>query len=238
MLPMPSNPQQVGRGFDRLAPIYDIAVKLCFGNHISQLQRRLLMALPKSQKVLIIGGGSGEILKRLYQIQLVEQVHYVELSEIMCLKAASKLNDRERARTFFSTSLDPNQEAFDLIILPFVLDCYSEQEILHMLDRYRSILKTNGSVAFIDFNMEPGTAYEPSLLKQYFISALYIFFRITTGIPAKSLAPFQRLFHTAGYIRTYETYDMNGWLQALLYQSAASKDSAAYSPIAPSNTQT
>ena len=53
------------RGFDRLAPVYDLLLRLSTGRLIPNSQTALLEHLPPGERALLVGGGTGEFLAAL-----------------------------------------------------------------------------------------------------------------------------------------------------------------------------
>ena len=213
---MPSS-TSIGKGFDRLASIYDLVVWLVFGNKISNLKKTFLESLSKGDNSIIIGGGSGKILEYALQSDIATNFVYAELSERMIEKTKSRITASDLSRIEFCDDFEPKlqEKKFDYIILPFVLDCYRNRDVKAMLSQFSAALTENGSIVFFDFNLSKEDGFEPKQWKTGFIKLLYTFFRLTTGIPAKKLPSFSRHFNEAGFYRGRTTLISNGWIQAI-----------------------
>ena len=69
--------------FDRIAPIYDKLSYLIFWGNIQRAQRFFLTSIPPQAPVLVIGGGSGDILIELLNYSTLRHITYVEASTAM-----------------------------------------------------------------------------------------------------------------------------------------------------------
>src|SRR5688572_26928794 len=112
-------------GFNRIARYYDVLKRLVFGNAIRNSEIAFLECLTPGGNVLILGGGSGEILGPLFQVNPGCRVWFVEASSRMISKAVYNLPEASRGNVCFihgtEGSLPPNV-VFDGIITNFFLD--------------------------------------------------------------------------------------------------------------------
>jgi len=213
-----AKPNRIGKGFNALAPIYDSIVKLIFGNSINSLQTQILKGFDSKDSCLIIGGGSGKILAQAIEANLAKNYFYAELSSAMIEKTKAKTFPETIDISYSDNWKDWGGNSFDYVILPFVLDCYTEIEISTWLQELKDSLMLNARIIFIDFNNEPAFAYQPSLWKSTFIKMLYVFFGLTTAIKAKYLAPFNKLFERQNFQTEKRKHIYNGWVQAVVWK--------------------
>src|SRR6478752_4223935 len=82
------------KGFDRLAPFYDLMLKVSSGNSILKSQTILLESLPPLNKVLILGGGTGSFLIELLEQKNISAIVYVDRSEKMILETKKKIENK------------------------------------------------------------------------------------------------------------------------------------------------
>ncbi|NQV52080.1 MAG: class I SAM-dependent methyltransferase [Flavobacteriales bacterium] len=212
---------KTGRGFNRIAPIYDASVRFVFGSAIDQLQNDVIGSLKPSLNTLIVGGGTGKILRTCMDRALAKHYTYAELSSAMIVRAKRRLSATELEQVTFTDNGFKKEAAFyDLIILPFVLDCFGTAQLKQFLAEMKPYLSKGGKVLLIDFNQEEGTPYLRSIWKELFIRFLYQFFRRFTHIKASRLAPFHAMMSNAGFEKVQETYRYNGWIQAIIWSEA------------------
>jgi ubiquinone/menaquinone biosynthesis C-methylase UbiE len=69
--------------FDRIAPVYDRLADIVFGTAILDAQRTHLHALNDAREILILGGGTGRLLRDLLGQNAKSRVTYVEASQRM-----------------------------------------------------------------------------------------------------------------------------------------------------------
>ena len=210
---------RIGKGFNLLAPIYDGVVFLFFGKAFSRLQQQLFSDLASAEKCLIIGGGSGEVLKNAIHQNLASEYYYAELSDRMIEKTKTRISrlNHPSSIEFSNDWTTWKEQSFDVIILPFVLDCYSETELQSLISKLVSCLSPKGKILFIDFNQEAEFGYEAHFAKAGFITLLYAFFNIVTGISAKKLPAFNQLFMSQGLIAEKRILIKKGWIQAVCW---------------------
>src|SRR5688572_11887084 len=87
--------------FNRIAPVYDTLKGLVFGKAIDKSQIFFIGQLPRDGNLLIIGGGSGEMLKPLLQVNPGCRIWYVEASSAMLSMARQGVSTDDRAHITF-----------------------------------------------------------------------------------------------------------------------------------------
>jgi len=220
-MPEAEGASKTGRGFNRIAPIYDASVRLVFGSSIDRLQTDAIDSLTTSHHALIVGGGTGKILRACMDRALARHYTYAELSPAMIARTKRRLSSAEHDLvTFTDNGFKEDAVAYDLIILPFVLDCLGYDQLQQFLKELKAHLSPGGKILLIDFNQEAGTPYVKSFWKEWFIRLLYQFFRRFTYIKAHQLAPFQALMTKEGFVREQEMYRYKGWIQAVTWSIA------------------
>ena len=111
--------------FDTIAFAYDHLKRLVFGKALDKAQIALIPYIPSQARILIIGGGTGQIITDILERKPVKQITYVELSAKMLQAAKNRVSSRKIDNVqFFRGTADflKEQSAFDVIITPFVLD--------------------------------------------------------------------------------------------------------------------
>lgn len=208
----------IGRGFDIVSPIYDLCVYLAFGNTLNNLQLEALSKIPACESCLIIGGGSGKILKQCIGLELANQYYYCELSNRMIQKSMRRLNKAVATKVKFANDVDSWTTKFDLIILPFVLDCYAETEVNQMINSLTKRLSTNGHILIVDFNEENIAGFQPQGWQRSFIRLLFAFFNLIAGIKTKRLPPIFKIAQQLELSLVNRWDRKSGWLQASLWK--------------------
>lgn len=201
--------------FNFIAPYYDFLQKLVFGNALQKAQSFYLKDFPDSKKVLIIGGGSGEILKSISDVLNSDRVVFVEQSENMIAKAKKRKVDIKDLDFVCENVLEwKSTEKFDLVILPFILDCFSTDTTIQLLQNLKDILAENGRVLFTDFVQTPNKRGLSKLL----ISVMYFFFGMTAKLKTRKLPDFDLAFERAGYENIKKNYFVKQLVQSRVYK--------------------
>ncbi len=193
-------------GFDRIAPFYDLLATVFSFNTIWRSQSHFIPGLKKNSSVLILGGGTGKILEELDRQDVVGSCVYVELSAKM-MERTKKRWSGERRVVFIHGSVEniPN-ERFDIIITPYVLDCFDENELDKVMNALRDHHSPSGQWLLTDFAKD-------NLITR----TLYFFFRITGSLKVKRLPEFEKQFTRLGYKVEREKYFFFRQLVARVY---------------------
>jgi ubiquinone/menaquinone biosynthesis C-methylase UbiE len=213
---MPDHNNRVGRGFDRLAPFYDFVVWVVFGKRLSRFADAAISSLHHSKNCLIVGGGSGEIIRQCFDHAISEQYFYAELSTKMIERTKSRFKDEELSKIQFGNDWESliGSDKLDLVIFPFVLDCLTENSASKLLKTLRPKLNTNAQILIIDFRELKAKGSFTRNLKNAFIRMLYFFFRFATGIEARSLPNTNRVMIDTGFQVTASKSILDDWITA------------------------
>lgn len=187
------------KGFDLLAPWYDLLLTIPPGKHIKGSQYFFIDQLPFCEKVLIIGEGTGSFLKEILLKKKTKRIWVVENSKAMVRAAEKKIKrlpESEKAKVRFITTPFQEfhtEEKFDLIVTNFFLDLFAEPTVRSMGVKIREMLRPQGSWYFTDF-VPLVSSDEYGWFKKTYIQILYCFFSVVTGIEGKQLPDFEKIF--------------------------------------------
>lgn len=218
---MPSTAKSKRGGFDVVAPFYDACVNLIFGDRLWEIQKKAIDELLKSNHCLIVGGGTGRILRYCIDRELAAKFTYAEPSSKMIAKTKARMTEQELASLRFVVDYDHaiSHASFDLIIFPFVLDCFQETTISNMLSRIQGSPK----ILVVDFNHDHILDFEPSIFQRFFIALLYIFFSLTTRVEARKLPRILSVLKESGLNQNSIITDFKGWVQASTWSTTPSE---------------
>jgi len=183
-------------GFDRLAQYYEPLTRLVFGKAIIDAQEQFLSLVRSGSSVLVVGGGTGKILKKLSAIPCIT-ITYVDASNEMINRAKDQV-DNSGETTFIHTTInDFNADAqFDFIITSFFLDLFNERSLKLVMIKLHGYLKENGQWLFTDFRLGSGLR---KLWQLPLLVLMFIFFRLSCRIEANELQEFDKYFRQLGY---------------------------------------
>ena len=198
---------------DRIAAFYDYLAGLIFGKHLHDAAEYFINRIPKDARILIIGGGTGRILRQLDKPGNQMVVDYVELSKAM-IEAGRKNHKGQLKVNFIQADVflwEP-QHHYDVIITPFVLDCFTSAKVTELVTSLTNVLQPDGTWIFADF------IHTNSYLKKALVRLMYLFFRITTGLRTSALPDYRMAFEKAGLKLHEEKMFYHGMVAARMYQ--------------------
>ena len=183
-------------GFDKLTPYYDLLTRLVFGKAIIDSQEQFLSLVRSGSRVLVVGGGTGKILKKLSVIPGIA-ITYVDSSKEMINRARDQVDNPEYITFIHTTISDFNDDdQFDYIITPFFLDLFNERTLHLVMKKLHRYLKENGQWLFTDFRLGSGLR---KLWQLPLLMMMLIFFRFSCRIEANELQEFDKYFRQLGY---------------------------------------
>jgi tRNA (cmo5U34)-methyltransferase len=202
--------------FDRIAPVYDRLASIVFGSALLEAQHAHLGSLIDARDVLILGGGTGGLLKNFLQLNSTARVMYLEASQRMIALSLKNVSGADRHRVTFVHGTDeilPPESQFDSVVINFFVDMFSASELTTLLRKLRLILRPGGQLLCTDFVDD--AAWKKSLL-----SVMYAFFRFTAGLQNQQLAPWRKLIVEEGFDRQRSTVFWKGFICSELYRKA------------------
>lgn len=174
--------------FNRVAFVYDALVKLVFGNSMVRAQTFLLNKIKDDATVLIIGGGTGWILKAL---KAGCEVWYIDASSKM-IEKARKQDVLCKVHFITGTESDIPHRTFDVIITNFYFDLFTTPKADAVIKKIKIVMKPDANWIVTDF-------IDEAWWQRIMLNVMYFFFRVTCNIESKKLP---------GWI---ESFDQNGF---------------------------
>lgn len=174
--------------FDRIAWCYDTLAGLVFGGSLRAAQQAALGGLPAgAPHVLILGGGTGWVLGEVLRRRPSAAVLYLEVSEPMLTRAASRLHREQpdaagqvEFRLGTEAALGPGEQ-FDALVTFFVLDCFTPAALGPALARLAAARRPTAPWLLADFS-RPRQGWQRALL-----GAMYRFFGVVAAVRAQRL---------------------------------------------------
>jgi spermidine synthase len=201
-------------GFNRIARYYDTLKGIVFGKAIYASQLQHLQALPARGNILIIGGGSGELLNPLLAIRPEAVIWYVEASSAMISIAREKVPLPLHSSIHFIHGTEhalPVDVAFHAIITPFFLDLFPDNQLHEICRLLSERLTEDGVWIGVDF-VDGGRWWQRVLLK-----GMYGFFAAVCGIRARSLPAWEKHLRSAGLSQVTFAHFYSGFIKSAVY---------------------
>jgi ubiquinone/menaquinone biosynthesis C-methylase UbiE len=188
-------------GFDFLAPTYDTLAQLVFGKSITDSQTWFLNQIPPGSKVLILGGGTGWLLEKLYAYNTTCEIWYIDASDRMLAMAKQRIK-KNKVHFIQGTEEDiPATEKFNVVITNFYLDLFSDKTLWRVVQKISSHTTSLSSWHVTDF-VRGKPRWHSWMLK-----IMYMFFRSICSIEAKTLPNWCKTMKE----HTWEEVDSNYW---------------------------
>jgi tRNA (cmo5U34)-methyltransferase len=204
--------------FDKIAFVYDQLAKLVFGKTIRNAQIHFLNFIPQKSNVLILGGGTGWLLRELAKVNPACNVWYVEVSAKMLDKAReiTRLGSLN-VQFIHGTGLDLQQFAdasFDAVITNFYFDLFTSPSLETALKQIVKVTRHRGLLLVSDF-LDNRIWWQGMLL-----SLMYKFFRWCCSIEASTLPDWQAELKKKGFEEMTSKLFYKGFIKSSVYQLA------------------
>ena len=200
--------------FDWIAGIYDSLTRIIFGKSFFKAQCFFLEELKQCSKVLIIGGGTGWILRELLIVNTSCQVDYIEASSKMLEKARRQISVHDISRVKFMLGTEANIDRharYDAVITNFFLDLFTAS-LVDVIQKIRTSLSKNSRWIVTDF-ADQGKWWHRVMLR-----LMYAFFRLTTGIEARELPDYEKRLTGAGIKKSKEEFFFGSFIRSAVYR--------------------
>ena len=161
--------------YNKIAHFYTGLSRLVFGNQLIKIQQQLITHLPTDGKLLILGGGNGEILPFIFKHAPLIAIDYVEASSTM-IKLAKKNALNHQKITFHHMDVHDYSHKHDHIYAGFFLDLFHEEQIEQLIQKLEKSKQTHWYIA--DFQINKNTKHH--LLRSIQLRLTLLFFRLTT----------------------------------------------------------
>ncbi|HEY1755452.1 MAG TPA: class I SAM-dependent methyltransferase [Bryobacteraceae bacterium] len=194
---------------DRIARSYRWLEYAAFGRELERRRFCFLAETAGAQRALILGDGDGRFLRRLAAVSCAS-IDYVDLSAGMLELARSRAGARAiayRQADALKLSLAPAE--YDLIVTHFFLDCFDEGGLARLIDRTARAAKPDAVWLISEFRQP---AWAAPLL-----AALYLFFRVTTGLTTRRLTDHRPMLRKQGFRLKREETSRAGLLASELW---------------------
>lgn len=208
--------------FNRIASLYRWSEYLALGTLLEQVRFYFLPQLKNRGNALILGDGDGRFLARLlsqdlalHAVAVDSSTKMLELLQTRCLRSAP--DAASRLRTIHGSALEvevPLQTG--LIATHFLLDCFTQEQVDALAQRLAAHVAPGCLWVVSDFETPRHPLLRP--LGAAYIRALYLAFRVLTGLRITRLPNPQRALVAAGFIRIERHTRCGGLLYTELWK--------------------
>jgi len=202
--------------YNKIVWFYDFVARLIFGNKLIIAERTFLGEIKDNDKVLIIGGGTGEIIAYLNELKKHLTVDYVDISSKM-MREAKKREGGKLSLSFYQQSiLDFDGQGYDIIIANFFFDQFKQDKAQEIANYLHKKLKPSGILLFSDFIISQ------HIVDKILLFMMILFIRLTAHLAITTLPNYDQLFATAGFKKQKEEV-IGENIRAAVYSVAVAK---------------
>jgi hypothetical protein len=218
--------------FNRIARAYRWLEYLTLGPLLERTRNHHLPRLTSREQALILGDGDGRFTARLLAINPALRADAVDLSQTMLallthrsLLSSRPLSGDESEGSAFASRLRTHladARAFtpptapDLVVTHFFLDCLTQPEVDALVTRLTPQLAPKALWLVSDFRIPSGLLHWPA---RAYIRALYLAFRILTGLRTTDLPNHARALKRCGFTLITARHILFGLLTTELWQA-------------------
>ncbi len=214
--------------FDRVARLYRWAEYLALGPLLTQTREHFLPALHATRQALVLGDGDGRFLAKLLLRVPGLGAQAVDTSAVMlrllqnrCARAgvAGRVQTRQMSVTAPLLLEGARLSGIDLIVTHFVLDCLSQSEV----DRLAAGLAAGVAPGCLWVVSEFGLPQQALArwAAGVYIGALYLAFRLLTGLRVRRLPDPASALRSAGFVRLDRAERLGGLIYTELWQRSS-----------------
>lgn len=206
--------------FDPLAKVYKLLELGAFGGALERARFAHIDQLAGCDDILLLGDGDGRFLERVLKVCPGARVRSIDASAEMLRIAAGRPSPADRARVAFECSdaltADLPASAYDGVATLFFLDCFTDEQVSQLVGRISRAVRPSGTWLFADFAVPDRGVSRAAAVA--LMSALYAFFRFTTGISARNLPDSETHIVRAGFNRIAERASVFGFVRSVCFR--------------------
>jgi ubiquinone/menaquinone biosynthesis C-methylase UbiE len=197
---------------DLLAPHYWWIERLGLGRTLERRRRWFLPELKDARRALVLGDGDGRFLRELLRSNPAVRADYVDLSRRMLELARDKAGaERVDYRQADARTVEFPGNEYDLIATHFFFDCFSASELDVLIGRIVGSTKPRARWVVSEFCV-------PSIAARLLVSALYAFFRLTTGLKTRELVDHRPILRAHAFRLTKASHSRGGLVVSELWE--------------------
>jgi ubiquinone/menaquinone biosynthesis C-methylase UbiE len=204
-------------GFDKIAWAYDFLAFIVFGCSQKRAQVHFMNSIPKGANILMMGGGSGWLLKKIIELNRAEHITYVDTSSKMLALARERVKGNSVKVEFIlgdETSISSHR-CYDVIITGFFLDLFTQSRVSQILGLIYNTLRVGGIWLQTDFALEK---IQDNPAKIFLIRLMYLFFYLICGIEARKLPDLNSEFAALDMMEENKKYFYDNMIKTSLYK--------------------
>jgi cyclopropane fatty-acyl-phospholipid synthase-like methyltransferase len=207
--------------FDWMAKPYAALERLLFGGSFQRMRTIFVPALDGAREVLILGEGDGRFAQVLLDRNPTVRIVVVDGSAAMLRQTEARTRGHStRTRLVHASVVDwleaqPMLATFDGVVTTFFLDCLTEAEVARLFAAVSPRVRPGARWLWSDF-VVPESVWS-RLYARLLLGALYLAFRLTTNISARTLVDPSSHFTRSGWVAVNRKTSWSRVLQARVW---------------------
>jgi ubiquinone/menaquinone biosynthesis C-methylase UbiE len=164
--------------YNSIAFLYDFAAKFIYGDNLYKIQIDALSQLPAEGKLLILGGGTGQILKWLHKNRPKIQIAFQDASSKMIEIAKRRVHESQNIQFIHSASFNHDYQC-DFVFAAFFFDLFTLNQSQNIIASVQNSNKDNLTWHVCDFVIDDKT--KAKLLRKVQVKLSILFFKLTAN---------------------------------------------------------
>ncbi len=211
--------ERSGATFDFIARLYRLLESIAFQNSLQRARTFFLDQIPTPERVLVAGEGNGRFLREFVRRFPKARIDCVDASARMLELARAKLPDANHSVRFIRNDLlawSPEEDAYDLIVTHFFLDCFDEHELAKVVAALAKSATQNALWLLADFSIPRQPLRK--LHAQTWLWVMHRFFRVVARISARRLIDPLPFMSAHGFRCAQNKYSRLGLVKSELWR--------------------
>jgi len=202
--------------YDNTTWFYERLSKLVFGQAQIQAQEYFLDQIQPGASILIIGGGTGQILESLARLHPSGiQITYVEVSAKM-MALSRKRHTGKNTMKYITAAIGETAftNSFDVVITAFLFDNFSQESLEHTFPLIDAQVESGALWLNTDFRLT-GPLWQKLMLK-----TMYLFFSLFKAVDVQKPPNVEPVFGQYGYQNKQQKSFYRNFIISQLYVKA------------------
>lgn len=226
--------------FDRIARVYRWAEYLALGPLLQQTRRAHLSHLAGCRRALLFGDGDGRFLAALLRRNLSLHATAIDTSAAMlrllearCRRDATAGRLTSLQGSALAATIPPGT---DLVVTHFFLDCLTQAEVDQLITQLAAALHPGSLWLVSDFAIPRSVLLRGAA--RLYVRALYLAFRLLTGLRVHTLPDPQAVLVRCGFRRVARFSRLFGLLYSELWVLEPGRQPERHNPALPRHIHT
>lgn len=182
---------------DRIAPFYGWIERAAFGRRLESHRLYFMAAAQTRTRALVLGDGDGRFTAAMAEAYPALAIDSIDISGGMLAQARRRVPERVHLMQRDILRSELPEAGYDIVFTHFFLDCFDGGELAKLIPKIADALSRDAVWVISDFKRAPGGWRK--LYTSAWLTVMYRFFGVATGLKTTKLAPYEALLGAAGF---------------------------------------